>query len=412
MSALRAGDLRLLGLLMALYFAQGLPAGLLGKALPTLLREQGVSLAAIGFTSLLAVPWALKFLWAPFIDRFGTRKRWLVALNLLTLGLMLLVASRDFGAWVQDAFVPLLGVLFLLNLVAATQDIATDGLAVSRLGASLRGLGNSVQVIGYKTGMILGGGLLLWLVGRFGWQVSYGGLALLLVVALLPVLLMRDERTPAERAATHAPWQGVRGYVRIYVEFVARPGLGWWLAAVATFKVGDALASRMIGPLLSDAGLTLADIGVMTGVVGSLAGIIGALAGGVLLLRIGHRNALLLFGTLQAAGHLGYLWVATGHYDAMTLYTVVCMEQFADGLSTVALFTLMMDACRPQTPGTDYTLQASLQVTVAGFAALASGVLAGVAGYAALFGTGAVLTMLALLPVVMYFRAARQPAVS
>lgn len=401
----RLADTRLLGLLALLYFAQGLPSGLLGKALPPLLREHGVSLSMIGLTALLAVPWALKFLWAPFVERAGTRRRWLLVLNTLTLLLMLLVAARDFGDWVTSAFVPLLLVLFLLNLVAATQDIVTDGLAVSRLVPRLRGLGNSVQVIGYKVGMMVGSGVLLWLVARYGWSPSYAGLAALLLLVLLPVWFMRESHSPVEHAATHPAWRGWRGYLRLFHDFIAQPGLGWWLLAVATFKVGDALASRMIGPLLRDQGLDLADIGLLTGIAGSLAGLLGALCGGLFLLRLGHRNALLLFGALQAAGLAAYLPIAAGDTDRVLLYAVVCGEQFADGLSTVALFTLMMDACRAQSPGVDYTLQASLHVTVAGFAALASGLVADVAGYPVVFAAGAGLTLLALLPVLLYFRA-------
>jgi len=401
-------DAPLLGLLAMLYFAQGLPSGLLGKALPPLLREQGVSLSAIGFTAMLALPWTLKFLWAPFLDRFWTRRRWLLTLNLATCGLMLLVAARDFGDWVSQSFALLMTVLFLMNVVAATQDIATDGLAVSRLAPHLRGLGNSVQVIGYKIGMIVGGGLLLWLVAHFGWKLSYTALALLIVPVLLPVWFMREPSAAERGAVKRADWQGWHGYVRLFADFLSRPRMGWWLFTVATFKAGDSLASRMIGPMLSDQGLSLADIGLLTGVVGATAGLAGALLGGLFLLRLGHRKALLLFGGLQAVGFIGYFLVAGGAYDVSMLYAVVCMEQFADGLSTVALFTSMMDVCRKQSPGTDYTLQAALQVTVSGFAALASGLFTQTFGYPAVFAAGATLTLCALLPVMMYFRAAGQ----
>ena len=77
-----AGSLRLLrdhrgflGLLLCLYFAQGLPSGLIAHALPALLRDAGVSLSVIGLTGLIAAPWMLKFLWAPFVDRYGSRRR-------------------------------------------------------------------------------------------------------------------------------------------------------------------------------------------------------------------------------------------------------------------------------------------------------------------------------------------------
>ncbi len=397
-------DARLLGLLACLYFAQGLPSGLIAKALPALLREHAVSLSAIGFTALLATPWALKFLWAPLIDRFGRRRRWLLALNAVTLVLMVVVASRDIGAWITTSLVPFLVVLTLLNLTAATQDIATDGLAVSRLALRLRGLGNSVQVIGYKIGMMLGGGVLLVLIDRHGWRTSYGWMAALLAIVSLPLLCLR-EGPAATVAATHSDWHGPRGYVRLFREFVARPGLPFWLAAVAMFKVGDALASKMIGPLLSDRGVSLADIGMLTGVTAAVAGMGGALLGGALLMRIGHRNALMLFGVLQALGLLGYLVVVEGLPSLPTLYLIVCCEQFADGLSTVALFTAMMNS-----PGTDYTLQASLQVTLGAAVALWSGVVADAAGYAVVFAAGALLTVLALLPIWMYFSRAARPA--
>ncbi len=397
-----AADARLIGLLTCLYFAQGLPSGLLAKALPALLREQDVKLSAIGFTALLAAPWAMKFLWAPFLDRYGTRRQWLLVLNAITLLLMFLLAGRDIGLWIRELFIPLMAVLFLLNLVAATQDIATDGLAVSRLQDRLRGIGNSVQVIGYKLGLMLGGGALLILVDHFGWQVSYMGMVACLLLAVSPVIFLHEPPRDVV-AATHVRWQGVRGYFRLFRDFAARPGLGWWLLAVAVFKLGDALASRMINPLLKDSGLSLSDIGVLTGMTATVAGIVGALTGGLLLARLGHRTALMLFGALQAAGLAGYTLLAHGLPSMPLLYAIVCGEQFADGLSTVALFTAMMDVCRRASPGTDYTLQASLQVTFAGCAALMSGVLAEHYGYDMLFVAGAVLTLLALVPVWLSF---------
>ena len=395
---------RLFVLLALLYFAQGLPSGLIAKGLPALLREQGVSLSVIGFSSLLALPWALKFTWAPFVDRYGSRKQWLLALNSLTMVLMLLVASRDFAAWV-DVLPLLLAVLFCLNVVTATQDIATDGHAVSTLRPEWRGLGNSIQVVGYKLGMVTGSGVLLWLVARHGWQVSYGSLACLMLVVMVPVLFMDDAPPPAQQIQTHTPWRGLRGYTDVFIEFVARPGYGWWLLTVAVYKFGDSLASRMTGPLLTDAGYSLAEIGVITGVAGATAGVLGAFVGGAVLLRLGHREALLGFGVLQAAGLAGYLFVVAGVHDLYALGAIVYFEQFVDGLSTVALFTMMMDRCRAQSPGTDYSLQASLMVTVTGVAAMVGGLFTDQFGYAAVFTAAALLTLLALLPAVMFFRA-------
>jgi len=401
------GQWRLFGLLAALYFAQGLPSGLIAKALPPLLREYGVSLSVIGFTSALALPWALKFTWAPFVDRYGTRKQWLLGLNGATFLLMLLVASQDFAAWV--AVLPLLlGVLFVVNLIAATQDVATDGYAVSHLRLEWRGLGNSVQVVGYKLGMVVGSGALLWLTARHGWRLSYGALACLMLLVIVPVAFMREQVDAGRPAATHVQWRGPAGYTRLFREFLAGPGVGWWLLTVALYKFGDSLGSRMTGPLLTDSGYSLATIGVVTGSAAATAGFLGAFVGGAVLVRMGHMRALLVFGAMQALGLTGYLLVVAGLHDTYVLAAVVCFEQFADALSTVALFTIMMDRCRPASPGTDYSLQASLQVFAAGIAAVCGGVYAEHFGYAAVFSTAAVVTMLALLPAIVSLRILRR----
>ena len=120
------------------------------------------------------------------------------------MALMLVVASRDFDAWV-DRLPWLLAVLFCANVVSATQDIATDGYAITQLRPEWRGLGNSIQVVGYKLGMVMGSGGLLWLVARHGWQASYGSLACLMLLVIVPVLFMDDARTPAASSRRRTP---------------------------------------------------------------------------------------------------------------------------------------------------------------------------------------------------------------
>ena len=154
---------RRLGLLGTLYLSQGLPFGFFTQALPLIMRKRGMSLESIGLSSLLALPWALKFVWSPYVDRYGTRKSWILPLQLLTA--LTLVGT----AIARDAFAVVLASVLLTNLLCATQDIATDGLAVDMLANEERGLANGVQVAGYRVGMILGGGVLLIFHERLGW---------------------------------------------------------------------------------------------------------------------------------------------------------------------------------------------------------------------------------------------------
>src|SRR5262249_10870370 len=130
----RRPSLGKLGLLCALYFSQGLPFGFFTQALPVLLRKQGLSLGEVGLSSLLAMPWALKFAWAPLVDRWfhpgvGRRRSWILPTQLLSASVLVACAARPPGPDLR----PLLGAVFAVNLLAATQDIATDGLAVDLL---------------------------------------------------------------------------------------------------------------------------------------------------------------------------------------------------------------------------------------------------------------------------------------
>ena len=79
-------------------------------------------------------------------------------------------------------------------------------------------------------------------------------------------------------------------------------------AAIALYKFGDSLASRMTGPLLTDSGFSLAEIGVITGVAGATAGVLGAFIGGASLLRLGHREALLASARCRRWGSPATCW--------------------------------------------------------------------------------------------------------
>jgi MFS family permease len=391
-------------LLASLYCAQGLPSGLIAHSLPTLLRQAGVDLALIGLLKLLALPWLLKLLWAPWVDRLasprlGHHRGWILPLQLaVTLclgGLALLDADQLFSR----QFSLLLGVLLLVNLAAATQDIATDGLTVRLLPERWRGLGNSLQVGGYKVGMLVSGSGLLLLADSLGWNLSLALLAGLILLLSVPLWRFDERRHLPFEAARAEQALGPRLLWEHYRGLFAQPGMFAWLGVLLTFKLGDALGSPMIKPLLVDLGWSNAELGQLT-LISSLAGIGGALLGGLLYARLGVLKALLLFGLLQALGIAALAWLAGTAGTAAWVYPLALFEQAADGMSTVALFAAMMRMCRREHEGADFTLQASVQLLLGGLVGAASGLLAQQFGYPALF-VGAGLLGLLALPVVL-----------
>ena len=326
-SSPRRATLARMGLLAALYFSQGLPFGFFTQSLPVLLRQQGYSLGAIGMTSLLAAPWALKFLWAPLVDRtalpgLGRRKSWIVPLQLMSVAILATLAAAGPGR-----SMPLLmtGVL-LLNLTAATQDIATDGLAVELLPPGECGLANGIQVGGYRAGMVAGGGILLVLHHRLGTGGALAVMAVLTALATIPAALMHEPPP----SATDAPVASKA------LHFLRRPGAAQVLLLLVTYKLGEAFASGMLRPYLIDAGFDLDDLGWLLGTGGFAAGLVGALLGGALLNRIGRRRALVGFGVLQAATVAGYAYLALTRPGLPALVGLVLAEHLASGMATVA----------------------------------------------------------------------------
>jgi MFS family permease len=275
-----------LSALGGLYVAQGLPYGFFTQTLPVVLKQHEVGLEAIGLSSLLALPWALKALWAPLVDRLP-RRATLLALQLASVALLIGLSLLDPGH-----LGALAAVILTINLLAATQDIATDGLAVRTLTDDDRGLGNALQVAGYRAGMIVGGGALLSASGWLGWSWTVLTLAGLTALATLPALAVPDA-PPPERPPAGNPWG-----------WLALPGALPWCLVLATFKLGDYLGQGMLRPWLVDEGLSVELLGLLLGLGGFGAGLVGALIGGWSVPRLGLRPALIGAGALQVTGAL------------------------------------------------------------------------------------------------------------
>jgi RhtX/FptX family siderophore transporter len=383
-------------LLGTLYFAQGLPFGFFVQALPVLLRKAGYSLGEIGLSSLLAMPWALKFVWAPVVDRkhwpwLGLRRTWILAMQLaatVVLGAIALVPG-------SDGLPVLMAAMLVLNLIAATQDIATDGMAVAMLAPEERGFANGLQVAGYRIGMIVGGGILLGMFAKLGHRGTFAIMTALTVLSSLPVLIAREPRVIPSAALGEGAVPEVH--------FLRRPGAWRIIALVVVYKAGEAFAQGMLRPFLKDLGLELEDIGWLLGTVGFVAGMLGAVLGGVLVNRVGRRRALVAFGFGQVITVFGYAVLAYGTPTWTELAVWVGVEHLASGMATAALFTAMMDWSRPESAGTDYTVQASAVVIATGAASALSGFTAQALGYGLHFVLAAVLCVVAIAVVAKLF---------
>ena len=388
-----------LALLSSLYAAQGLPFGFFTLALPVLMREAGWSLTAIGLLQLLALPWLLKFLWAPWVDHHGARRTWLLGLQGCSVVAALTLVWLDLGSESRG----LLLAVLVFNLLAATQDIVTDGLAVRVLAARERGLANAIQVGAYRLGMILGGGGLLWLWARTNGSTVFAVMAGLLALSTWPVWQMRELPPGAAHDAMAPRPRPSAGQLALgWWHRALAPGMLTFAALVFCFRFGDQMVSSLITPFVSDQGASKETIALMKGAVGSGASLLGALLGGALMVRVNRRTAMLSTGLGQAMTFALYIAAALGFGGMPLLWWATVAEGVVGTMATVALFALMMDASDPDHAGTDFTLMASVVVGVGSLGGIAGGVVGDAWGYVWAFGIGTVLSALGCVAMVTW----------
>lgn len=388
-----------LGLLASLYGSQFMPVWFVFYALPVFMRRQGLSLEAIGFLPLLALPVTLKFLWSPLIDRYGfTRwghyRFWIICFQLLTASITAFCAVVS----VEKNLTLLLAGFAFMCISCASQDIASDALAVGLLEPQERGLGNGVQSAGGYLGGIIGGGGMLILLDRWGWTRSLLMLSLLMVVALIPVLLHQEQ--PSWNDKQMQGWgdgenvQSKRANFKTFINFCRRPQMWLWLLILLLYSASSGMALAMFRPLLVDIGLSLADIGVLNGIVRDGAGMVGGIVAGFLIAPLGRRRSLIALGLLWTISTLAYLFPAFGFTSLPALYLIVISAAFALGTMVTATSTIMMDKSQPETAGTDYTFQVSVGSLGSIVASGISGVVAQAIGYRGVFALSIAIAIL------------------
>jgi predicted MFS family arabinose efflux permease len=369
-----------------LYFCQGLPGGFLAVALPVILLDQGVSLTGVGFVSVLSLPWMLKILWAPIVDRhgsrrFGRRKSWMLPAMAGMLLCTLAIGAQD----PVDDLAIVLGLFFALNLAAATQDIAVDGFAVSTLRGRELGLANSAQVGGFKLGNLCGGGVLLALSSTLGWAGVFACMAGVIALAMVAVYFASepDDDGPVPRSTMAV----VR---EVLAALVAAPMYAAFLFAA---KFGETVGGALLKPSMYRHGFGKELIGTIDGIFGSIATALGALVGGLVARRWGWARALVVMSIVQGAALIVIAVYQTGQVDAVGYGVRLVFENFAGGGVGVAVFMLAMSRSRPEIGAAQFTAAQVVYMLGAAVAGPMSLAIADATSIAPVMATGGVLAL-------------------
>jgi MFS transporter, PAT family, beta-lactamase induction signal transducer AmpG len=400
-SWLKVFESRKMAALLLLGFSSGLPFFLTRSNLQAWMTVEKIDITAIGLVNLVALPYSLKFVWSPLLDRFvppfmGRRRGWLI---LTQLALFLAIAAMAVQRPAQALQ------LLVINAVAiaffgATQDIAADAYRTDVLEKWEMGAGAAVFVLGYRVALLATGSVAFILADQIPWPVVYLLMSVLMLIGVAAAIFapepILDHNGPASLA---------EAVILPFGEFFQRNGLLLGLLTllfIVIYNLADALLGSLSTPFLLNTGFSQTDIGAIRGGMGLIATIVGTLVGGSLVSKMGINRALWLFGALQALSNLGYFALSLVGKNYLFLVLSINIENFCGGLAAAGFVAFLMSLCNQRFSATQYALLTSFMAVSRDILVSPSGYLQKATGWPVFFliTIAAALPAFILLPVV------------
>jgi PAT family beta-lactamase induction signal transducer AmpG len=342
--------------ILALGAASGFPNQLTESALQAWLKDAGLTNTAIGAMTYVALPYLLKPLWAPLVDRyplpfFGRRRGWMLVTQLgLAAGLALLALQNP-----SAALGAVTACAFAIVVCSATQDIAIDAWRTDVSLPSERGPAAAANNLGYRTAAWIASACALVMADHFGWRAAY-----LVLAAAMLAFGVASWRAP-EPAYRHAPPRSLReSLVAPLTELLDSPSAAILIAVVMLFKIGDAFANKLFTPFMMDVGFSKTEIGLIAKALFTASALGGSILGGVLMVRLGLVRSMLGFGVLQAGSNLLYCLMAAAGKSYPIMVMAVVIEHVAGAMGNIALVALIMALCDVRYSAFQYALLSAI----------------------------------------------------
>ncbi|NBX75301.1 MAG: MFS transporter [Proteobacteria bacterium] len=376
-----------------LSFSSGLPVPLLSATLQAWLVSESISLVQIGLLSAVTLPYGLRFLWAPFVDRYyfpkiGARRSWLVFSQvglIISLGVLAHLNPKDN----LNLF---FAIALVVGLLGATQDTAADALRAEVLTEKERGPGSSVSVIGSRLAFFVSGAVALILADHFSWKAIYLFMAGLVSIGITGSLISPNPQS--HQLSTENLRDSIR---KPFLEFFERKDALFITATIVLYKVGFSMANSMSVPFFLSQGFTKTDIGSINKVLGLVFTLAGASAGGLMIKRFGSLKTLFGFGWLQLSASLVFAMVALFPKSLFNLVICVSFDNFCGGLATAALFAFILSKAEKSFIATQMGIMGSLLALTRTISSMPTGWIVEQWGWACFFIVTAILGVPALL---------------
>lgn len=335
--------------------ASGFPNQLTESALQAWLKDVGLSNTAIGAMTYVALPYLLKPLWAPLIDRYplpllGRRRGWILAMQLAIAATLAVLAFQNPAASLTGVTACAAAIVFF----SATQDISIDAYRTDVSLPSERGLAAAATNLGYRTVSYAALAVALILADHLGWRPAFlilaAGMLLFCAATLFAPSTHNRYQPRSLRESVIAPLE----------ELMGTPSALTFIAVVLLFKIGDAFANKLFTPFMMDVGFSKTDLGIIIKPLFTAGSLVGSVLGGVLMVRLGLRRSMLGFGVLQALSNLLYCLLAAAGKSYAIMSLAVFVEHLAAALGNIALVALIMALCDLRYSAFQYALLSAL----------------------------------------------------
>lgn len=364
---------------------------------PVIMRQENYSLEAIGLIQFVKIPWILKFLWAPIIDKKAKTTKKLR---------QIIISSEIFYAFVivivgffslKTDFMLIIIFVSVAFVISATQDIATDIYAIINLKTQERAFGNSMQAAGSFVGSLLGTGVMLIAYYYFGWIVLMFIISFFVCLAIIPLVFFKKDAKILRDTAERIHFKNI-------ITFFTQKKVALHIVILIFYYSGIIGILSMLKPYLVDLGYNIKQIGVISGIFGTSMAVIASIAGGIIVKKLKIKLSLIIFALLNAITAVFFWRISLTTPNLIQIYIAVGLLWFGYGLSTVVIYTKSMGIVRKNNEGTDFTIQIVISHLSAMTIAVVSGKVADKITYSGLFKYETILAIAVLVFIIVGVR--------
>lgn len=340
----------------SLYYAEGIPYVVVMTVSVIMYKNLGISNVDIAlYTSWLYLPWVIKPFWSPIVDMFKTKRWWIIIMQLIIGGAM---AGVAFTLPMSNFFQYTLAFFWIMAFSSATHDIAADGFYMLGLDDSEQAFFVGIRSTFYRLAMITGQGAIVVLVGylngvyenmKLAWTIALVVLSIMFILFSLFHWFVLPRPTQDKKAVIGEGQSIFSSFIHTFVLFFKKPKIGYILAFLLLYRLGEAQLVKMASPFLLDSrlegglGLSNTEVGLIYGTVGVIALTLGGILGGILASRRGLKYWLIYM--IIAINLPNGVYAIMAWLQPESIYFVsamVALEQFGYGFGFTAYMLYMI----------------------------------------------------------------------